>query len=143
MSTRLLVFLALVCIGVAACSDHSRTLGASKCKKPAVVVDVSFSQARYPDIYAHVVSAQNYHHWPVVLVLNRTGAAARRAKLLAHKPTMPGLDRDEYPPAFARRSYKADVAYVPSSENRAQGTSMGDQLRPYCNGTKFRYVWRP
>jgi hypothetical protein len=33
------------------------------------------------------------------------------------------------------------VEYVPSSENRSHGSSLGAQLRPYCDGTRFRYVF--
>ena len=51
------------------------------------------------------------------------------------------MDRDEYPPALARGSYRADVAYVPSSENRSHGARMGIKLRRFCNGTRFRYVF--
>ncbi|WP_255325459.1 hypothetical protein [Candidatus Solirubrobacter pratensis] len=33
--------------------------------------------------------------WPKVLVLNRAGADARRARLLESSPTRDGYDRDE------------------------------------------------
>jgi hypothetical protein len=29
----------------------------------------------------------------------------------------------------------ADIAYVPSGENRSHGSSLGNKLRPFCNGT--------
>ena len=51
------------------------------------------------------------------------------------------MDRDEYPPAVARANFRADVAYVPSSENRSHGARMGIKLRRFCNGTRFRYVF--
>jgi hypothetical protein len=35
----------------------------------------------------------------------------------------------------------ADVAYVPSAENRSHGSSLGGKLRRFCNGTKFRYAF--
>jgi hypothetical protein len=38
------------------------------------------------------------------------------------------------------RGWMADVAYVPSSENRSHGSTMGVKLRRFCNGTRFRYV---
>jgi hypothetical protein len=47
------------------------------------------------------------------------------------------LERGRHP-----RGWKADVRYVPSSENRSHCASMGNQLRPYCNGTRFRYRFR-
>ena len=39
------------------------------------------------------------------------------------------------------RGWLADVAYVPSSENRSHGASLGAKLRRYCNGVKCRYVF--
>ena len=91
--------------------------------------------------------------WPRTLVLNRSGADARRDRLLAPYPTRPGQDRDEYPPAVGRgkgpglergvnpRGWRADVRYVPSHENRSHGSTMGIKLRRFCNGTRFRYVF--
>jgi hypothetical protein len=49
----------------------------------------------------------------------------------------PGLQRGRNP-----RGWKADVRYVPSSENRSHGATLGDRLEPFCNGTRFRYVFR-
>jgi hypothetical protein len=89
--------------------------------------------------------------WPSVLVINRPGAAARRERVLENVRTRAGYDRDEYPPAVGRgrgkglvrgshpRGWMADVAYVPSSENRSHGSSLGAKLRRFCDGTKFRY----
>ena len=63
------------------------------------------------------------------------------------------MDRDEYPPALGRgkgahlvrganpRGWRADVAYVPSHENRSHGSTMGIKLRRFCDGTRFRYVF--
>ena len=49
----------------------------------------------------------------------------------------PGLERGRNP-----RGWKADVRYVPSSENRSHGARLGDRLERLCNGTRFRYVFR-
>jgi hypothetical protein len=69
-------------------------------------------------------------------------------------PTKDGYDRDEVPPAVGRgkgkglergrnpRGWKADVRYVPSSENRSHGASLGAKLSEFCSGTRFRYVFR-
>jgi len=35
----------------------------------------------------------------------------------------------------------ASVQYVPSSENRSHGATMGAALRKFCNGVRFRYVF--
>jgi len=86
--------------------------------------------------------------------VNRRGADERRDRLLEDIPTRDGFDRDEYPPAVGRskgadlergrnpRGWKADVRYVESSENRSHGASLGAKLRDFCNGTRFRYVFR-
>jgi hypothetical protein len=39
------------------------------------------------------------------------------------------------------RGWKADVTYVPSSENRSHGSTRGTKLKRFCNGTKFRYIF--
>ena len=84
-------------------------------------------------------------------------AGERRERLLQDIPTKTGFDRDEYPPAVGRgRAYNdqrglvrgsnpigwfADVMYVPSSENRSHGATLGNKLRRFCNGTRFRYAF--
>ena len=91
------------------------------------------------------------------MVVNRKGADKRRDRLLALIPTKPGFDRDEYPEAVGRGKangssiglvlgvdpigWLADVRYVPSSENRSHGSSLGAKLKKLCNGTRFRYVF--
>ena len=94
--------------------------------------------------------------WPRILVVNRPGKGERRERLLQNIPTKPGFDRDEYPPAVGHGAYNgqrglvrgsdpigwaADVMYVPSSENRSHGASLGNKLRRFCNGTRFRYAF--
>jgi hypothetical protein len=92
-------------------------------------------QDQVPQIRKHFLAAVG-KGWPRILVLNRPGASRRRERLLADVPTRDGYDRDEYPPAVARgrgfhirgsspRGWMADVAYVPSSENRSRGSTMG------------------
>jgi hypothetical protein len=122
------------------------------CTKPAEVQKITFSKTKYPNIRKHMIDAIK-KGWPSVLVLNRPGADARRDKLLTGWATKPGNDRDEFPPAVARgkgkgltqgsdpRGWKADVRYVPSSENRSHGSTMGIKLRRFCNGTMFRYIF--
>ncbi len=122
------------------------------CVRPGGVADISFSATKYPNIRRHVLDAIR-RGWPAILVLNRTGAQARRDRLLAPFPERRGYDRDEYPPAIGRgsgpglergrtpRGWRADVRYVPSQENRSQGSRMGIKLRRFCNGTRFRYVF--
>jgi hypothetical protein len=122
------------------------------CKTPSGVQNVTFSKTKYPHIRKHFLAALRLG-WPRTLVLNRAGADERRARLLEGIPTRSGQDRDEYPPAVGRgrglgltkgidpRGWRADVAYVPSQENRSHGSTMGLKLRRFCSGTKFRYVF--
>ncbi len=122
------------------------------CARPKTVQRISFSKTKYPHIRQHYLSATR-HGWPRILVLNRQGAEARRARLLANYETRGGYDRDEYPPAVGRgrgkglvkgtspRGWRADVEYVESSENRSHGSRMGIKLRRFCDGTRFKYVF--
>ena len=112
---------------------------------------LTFSSAKYPNILAHVRAAIG-KGWPKVLTINRDGADQRRDRLLQGIPTRPGFDRDEYPPAVARGTgaatrgtdptgWMASVKYVPNSENRSHGATMGAALRKFCNGVRFRYAF--
>jgi hypothetical protein len=137
----------------AAGGEDGRGGGQAGCTKPAGVRRLVFSPSKYPNIRRHFRAAVR-RGWPRRLVLNRRGADARRDRLLEGYPTRDGYDRDEYPPAVGRgrgkglmrghhpRGWKADVRYVPSSENRSHGSSLGAKLRPFCDGTRFRYVFR-
>jgi hypothetical protein len=129
--------------------DHRDPSG---CIRPRRVQRISFSATTYPNIRRHYLAAET-RGWPRTLVVNRSGADQRRARLLESYPTRPGFDRDEYPPAVGRghgkglergsdpTGWKADVRYVPSHENRAQGSALGAKLHRFCNGTKFRYAF--
>jgi hypothetical protein len=123
------------------------------CTKPRGVRRIVFSKTEYANIRKHFRIAVR-KGWPRRLVLNRRGADARRDRLLEDIPTREGFDRDEYPPAVGRgrgkglergrnpRGWKAHVRYVPSSENRSHGAALGAKLDDFCNGTRFRYVFR-
>lgn len=122
------------------------------CTSPAVVQTVRFSASKYPSIRRHFLKATTGGKWPRILTINRDGAEQRRDRLLRGVPTRKGFDRDEYPPAVARGlgastrgtnpiGWMASVQYVPSSENRSHGSTMGAALRKWCNGVKFRYVF--
>ena len=126
------------------------------CSRPASVQRLRFSAAKYPNIKKHTKAAIA-NGWPRVMVLNRPRNGDRRERLLENIPTMAGFDRDEYPAAVGRgrangsqrglvrgtnpTGWIADVAYVPSSENRSHGASLGNKLRRFCGGTRFRYVF--
>jgi hypothetical protein len=142
------------------CPCSSATGGGEKegsdpagCTRPVAVQRLVFSASKYAHIRAHFRAAVR-SGWPRRLVLNRPGADERRDRLLQDIPTRPGFDRDEYPPAVGRgrgpglergsdpRGWKADVRYVASSENRSHGASLGAKLQDFCDGTRFRYVFR-
>ena len=127
--------------------------GDSSCTKPDGVQRLVFDKAKYPNVRRHVRGALR-RGWPRRLVVNRPGTDGRRDRLLEDIPTRDGYDRDEYPPAVGRgkgkglergrspRGWQADVRYVPSSENRSHGAVLGNKLERFCNGTRFRYVFR-
>ena len=139
--------------GVGGDDGGERPTTTERCTRPGGLVRLSFSATTYPNIRRHFRRAVA-DGWPRMLVLNRPGADARRDRLLQDIPTRGGFDRDEYPPAVGRgrgrgltrgkdpRGWRADVAYVPSSENRSHGSKLGAKLRRFCNGTQFRYVFR-
>jgi hypothetical protein len=165
MDSRIVVFLVAVACAVAAgCLSPvrgsifslddppppsvSRTTLASatptpSCALPSTVVLVHLSAARYPTVRAHAQVAIS-RGWPVTLVLDRgPDASERRTQLFRHArfPTLAGYDRDEYPPAVGRSGWLADLAYVPSSENRSHGATLASLLAHYCEGTRFQYDW--
>jgi hypothetical protein len=127
---------------------------AKTCTRPKGIKRIVFSKTKYPNIRAHYLRAVK-KHWPRILVVNRNGTAKRRTKLLKDIPTVDRYDRDEYPPAVGRgrgsaalerginpAGWEADVEYVLSSENESHGSKLGAKLKPYCNGTRFRYVFK-
>jgi hypothetical protein len=110
------------------------------CLTTGRVQPIGFSRTKYPNIRRHFRDAVA-RGAPRVLRLRRAGADRRRDRLLAAFPTRPGMDRDEYPPAIGRRTWRASVAHVPSSENRSHGATLGIKLRRFCDGTRFKYVF--
>jgi hypothetical protein len=151
------VFLAMALVPVVPAREAAPalvTVGAEgRCARPTGVQRLVFSGVEYPNVRRHFRGALR-RGWPRVLVVNRRGADARRDRLLEDIPTRDGYDRDEYPPAVGRgrgkglergrdpRGWRADVRYVPSSENRSHGAALGNMLRDLCNGAHFRYVFR-
>lgn len=107
------------------------------CTLTKATVSVGISKTRYPAVLAHIRDAVKAG-WPKVLKLNRRGAEKRRARALRGWPTRRGFDRDEWPMAFARSTWKTHIAYVPSSQNRGAGASISLKLRRYCDGQRFR-----
>jgi hypothetical protein len=136
--------IALVCLFAALLAGCSNVATAERpdrsCVLPREVVPIGFSATKYPHIRRHYERAVA-RGFPIVLVLRRDGADRRRDRLLRSRDTRRGMDRDEYPPALGRSRVRASVSYVPSSENRSHGATLGIKLRRYCDGTRFRYVF--
>ncbi|MEA2270613.1 MAG: hypothetical protein QOD55_2286 [Solirubrobacteraceae bacterium] len=120
--------------------EATKRRGSAICVRTARVQPIGFSGTKYPTIRQHFLDAVAAGA-PRILTLNRPGADGRRDRVLAPFPTRRGMDRDEYPPAVGRRTWRASVAYAPSSENRSHGSTLGIKLRRFCDGTRFRYVF--
>jgi hypothetical protein len=110
------------------------------CTVVAGVVRIGLSATRYPAVREHWDAAIARGR-PRILTVNRDGASARRRALLRGIATRPGHDRDEYPMAMARAEDDADVALVPSAQNRGAGSVQGLKLRRYCSGQRFEITW--
>lgn len=115
------------------------TAAEASCKKTSATIVIPLTSAKHAQVIAHAKAAVK-KGYPRTMVLNRTGADARRRAAMKGIPTKSGYDRDEYPAAVGRKVNKADVKYVKVSQNRSAGAIMGNKLRPYCNGVKFRYA---
>jgi hypothetical protein len=124
-----------------AAGGHASSATTSDCRRSRRPVRVRLSRARWPHIADHVAGVRR--RYPLVLHIDRAGADENREESLRGIPTRPGYDRDEYPPAVAREGGEgADVRLVRSSENRSAGAAMGNRLRPFCDGQRFRLVVR-
>lgn len=129
------------------------------CRHMAAPARIEVSVSKYPHNWRHIVDARAGRNtgpdgvavvndglkWPTVLRKNNEGESDRRAagERMSGLKARPGKARDEYPPATLRATNAADFRYVPSRENSAQGASMGNQLRPYCNGQRVQLVAAP
>jgi hypothetical protein len=141
LTATLLVLLAISSLHASAMGTTGQPEDRS-CSRPNHVVRIGFSKASYPNIIRHIKKSWRLGYRKV-LRINRPGADHRRDKALAGIPTKDGYDRDEAPAAVLRKRWQTDVAYVPSSENRSAGASLGNQISPYCNGVRVKYRFEP
>jgi hypothetical protein len=96
---------------------------------------VNVSQSRYPETAAHIKDAQQAGK-PTKLTIDRAGAASRRSESLKGTKRVPGMDRDEYPPAmFKEGGQGASVKPITPGDNRGAGACIGAQCRDLPNGT--------
>ena len=112
---------------------------AASCTRPSSTVVIPLNADKHANLIRHAQIAIN-RGYPVVMVLHRADATARRSAAVRSTPTKDGFDRDEYPAAVGRAVNRADIAYVRSAENRSGGAVMGNKLRAYCDGTRFTYA---
>jgi hypothetical protein len=129
------------------------------CRSQAAPVRVRVSVSKYPENWRHMVDARhgrntaadgvhvidNGLEWPTILTKNDVGERERReaGEKMSGLPARPGKARDEYPPAELRSTNAADFRYVDRRANSAQGASMGNQLRKWCNRQRVRLVAVP
>ena len=132
--------LMLVLLALAGCGDNLAVAERPSCATPRDVVAIGFAP---PSTRTSVATTSR--RWPRAgrpCSCSSAPAPTRAAtRALRSVATRRGMDRDEYPPAVGRATARADVAYVPSSENRSHGATLGIKLRRYCDGTRFRYVF--
>jgi hypothetical protein len=110
------------------------------CKRTMVI-----SRSASPQAAQHILDAQAAGQ-PTVLTLDRdpVRVAARRSASTSKLPTMPGMDRDEYPPAtFAEGGATASVRHIPRSDNRSAGGQMTSQLTGVPEGCKITVLVGP
>jgi hypothetical protein len=87
---------------------------------------------KYPESAKHLEDAGAVG---VPLTVDRSGRDARRRAALKDHETVPGMDRDEAPPAVFMEGSQS-VRPIPSSDNRGSGASMGNQIKDVKDGEK-------
>jgi hypothetical protein len=110
---------------------------------PPCARTVVISSSASPQAANHIASAQASGH-PSVLTYSPAGSGARRYAALRGIPTMPGMDRDEYPPAvFLEGGAGASVRHIPLADNRSAGGQMAAQLAGATPGCKITMTVGP
>lgn len=122
---------------------HTKAAPAGDCRRVKGPVSVYLDPKKYPYTVRHAKRSFELGY-PRVWHLDRANAERNREENLRGIPTRPGYDRDEAPPAATREGADgaSHVAYVPSADNRGAGSVMGNQLSDYCDGQKFKLVFR-
>ena len=94
--------------------------------------EVNVDPERYPESAKHLEDAGATDR---PLPVNRADAAANRADALKDEPGVPGMDRDEAPPAVLRNpGDPVSVRPVTPADNRGAGSSIGYQIRGVPDG---------
>lgn len=108
------------------------------------VVTVDVDSNKYPASALHIYIAIR-NGVPQKLHVNRDPGYDLRANSLEGIPSNSETDRDEFPFALSNEAVvynkkvgTSDIAYIPYSDNRGSGSSMGNQLSDYCQGQAFQ-----
>jgi hypothetical protein len=146
---------------LAPASADTLAVRATACRRSVRVVTVDLR--RWPQILDHARDAMDPGtrprddvpgRFPRILHVDRDRVDTRRDRWKRmYRLSIPsrhheGLERDEFPPALARESDDRPtwphLRYVSERQNAGAGASMGHQLRPYCDGQRFRIrvTWR-
>ena len=101
---------------------------------PEIVIDGK----KHPESAQHAAEAQAAGH-PAEVTIDRAKAKGNRAKALGGIPAVPGKHRDEYPPASTQEGGSgSSVRPISPADNSGSGASMGNQMRPYPDGTTVK-----
>ncbi|WP_210165945.1 NucA/NucB deoxyribonuclease domain-containing protein, partial [Bosea sp. AAP35] len=123
----------------------SRAKADEECETCPCRRNMLISRSASPQAAQHILDAQAAGQ-PRVLTLDKNPAnvAARRSAATSRLPTMPGMDRDEYPPAtFAEGGATASVRHVSRSDNRSAGGQMTSQLAGLPDGCRITVMVVP
>ncbi len=102
--------------------------------------EIYIDASRHPEAAAHAeetmqngVSGEG--------IIDRAGSAARRKAKLQGIETVPGQDRDEFPPAVIDNGGNGySVKHIDRSDNRGAGSVIGGQIRDLPDNTRVRIV---
>jgi RHS repeat-associated protein len=109
---------------------------ASPAPPPKIIIDGS----QHPESAQHAAEAQAAGH-PKVVTINRPGAKGNRRAAQKGSQKQAGKHVDEYPPAVTQEGGAgASTKSIPGSDNSGAGASMGNQMRPYPDGTQVEIV---
>lgn len=118
----------------------------SGCQRQNSPISVTLSRSKYPQSAFHIEESLKMGQ-PPVLVIERTGTDQKRdawARVVGDVQDLEekSLDQDEYPMAMTSQKggagRDANIALINSSDNRGAGSTLGSQLRAWCDGQKFR-----
>ena len=107
------------------------------------VREIVIDSNKYPESAQHIRDAQASGH-PQELTIDRSGSSQNRRDALRDHDTVPGRDRDEYPPAvFKEGGSGSSVRPINPSDNRGSGSTLGHQIKDLPDGTRVRIVVKP